>query len=58
MTVGKVNDPKYSQCVLRGLLCMVGGTDRCIPCFNGHLKCEYCEYLSHFFWFSVVLMMI
>jgi hypothetical protein len=43
MTVGKVNDPKCSQCVSRGLSCAVGAPDRCVPCFKGHLKCEYCE---------------
>jgi hypothetical protein len=41
MLTDQVFDPKCTHCATCGVACLMGTTERCLPCFRGHSKCEF-----------------
>ena len=45
LTTERLNETKCSRCVARGIACVAGAKERCLPCSKSHLGCDFCEYL-------------
>ncbi|KIK35582.1 hypothetical protein CY34DRAFT_16928 [Suillus luteus UH-Slu-Lm8-n1] len=44
MSVEHHNDPLCEMCISHGVVCIVGATEQCFPCFSLHLKCKFSKY--------------
>jgi hypothetical protein len=56
VTTEHLNETKCLHCIMRGIACITGAKERCLPCSKSHLGCDFCEYIRTFNIFLLSLM--